>query len=148
MLKEELAYLAGLIDGEGCFDVKHMRVLNKKKQKLYNSLVPRLRISMTCLKTLQYVNTIFPANLINKTVKNTPNRKPQYEWCLEGEKLLTVLLLLKPYLVTKQEEAEVLLLFPLHPPCGRNGLPSHIVDKRIEIKNQLQKYKSKGRRKK
>lgn len=83
-----VAYLAGLIDGEGCLKI------NK------NGLL-RLNIGMTDSKTIEWIKENFGGS-INK--QKTPKGKPFYVWTMnQGASLVYLMLLVIPFLVTKKD---------------------------------------------
>lgn len=88
VMSNKLAYLAGLIDGEGYLKVeKHGTI--------------RLIIGMTDEKTIQWIYDNFGGNV---TCQKTPAGKPFYVWRMnQGKSLFYLLLLTLPFLVNKKE---------------------------------------------
>jgi len=84
----KIAYLAGLIDGEGYLKIeKHGTI--------------RLNVGMTDEKTIDWIYNNFGGT---KTEQKTPKGKPFYVWRMnQGKDLFYLLLLLIPFLVTKKE---------------------------------------------
>jgi len=84
----KIAYLAGLVDGEGYLKVeKHGTI--------------RLVIGMSAPKAIYWVYNNFGGNV---TKQKRPNGKPFYVWRMnQGKSLLYLLLLLIPFLVTKKD---------------------------------------------
>lgn len=66
MTESEVAWLAGLLEGEGCFG------LTSNKHGL------RITVGMTDLDTIEKIQRIAGGNIIG--TKNLPNRKPLYTW--------------------------------------------------------------------
>lgn len=100
-IEEELdwAWAAGIIDGEGCISV------GKKTHKPGNtgySLL--LRCKMTHLPTIEKLRTIFKIGTIyHQTAK--PNWKEVHLLQVNGIFVSEICLRMKPYLITKQEQA-------------------------------------------
>lgn len=84
----KVAYLAGLVDGEG-----HLKV--------EKSGTIRLTIGMSHHGTIQWIYDNFGGNM---TEQKTSKGKPFYVWRMnQGKDLFYLLLLLIPFLVTKKE---------------------------------------------
>jgi len=108
--REGIAWLAGIVDGEGS--------INIKKAVLHNPQ-PRVVIRMTHHETIETAHTILKYNNVGSRIsKSHPpshintGRQPQY--VLESTGYLRVrayLELILPYLVTKKENAYTLLAY-------------------------------------
>lgn len=108
----QIAWLAGLIDGEGCV---HLALHHGKV-----GITARVEIRMTCQETINRA-----AEIIAALVREPPNRSHQYykresdwgtrvQWSLYVTKKSTVQCLLEsllPYLITKRLEAGVVLIY-------------------------------------
>jgi hypothetical protein len=107
-MEEELknAYFAGLIDGEGnVASYPH-------KRKLTNKIVviprPVVKVNMTCHKTISSLAEHFGGYVV---VKKVPiKNKPQWEWGVTFNKAIEVLRKIRPYLITKADVADSILL--------------------------------------
>ena len=88
LFSNKLAYLAGLIDGEGCL-------------KIENHGTIRLIIGMTDRKAIYWIYQTFGGNIgIDKTKKG----KNFYVWRMnQGKDLFYLLLLVMPFLITKKQ---------------------------------------------
>ena len=104
--KEELIYLAGFFDGEGCI------CLSKRsypKSKGYT-----FRVICTCVnanpKPIFRLQQLFGGS---KVSKRWPNKGTMfaYYWQIEAHKAFLFLKTLLPYLIVKKEEAELAILF-------------------------------------
>lgn len=80
---EQAAWLAGLLDGEGCFDLTH------------NS--PRLRVKMS-----DHDVVLRAADLMDARVHEEPPRQPHHKPCMvaqvHGDKAVSVMRAILPYL--------------------------------------------------
>lgn len=84
----KIAYLAGLIDGEGYLKVEKWGTI-------------RLTIGMTDEKTICWIQENFGGNVKEQ---KTPKGKPFYVWRMnQGKDLFYLLLLVIPFLITKKE---------------------------------------------
>ncbi len=84
----KLAYLAGLIDGEGYLKVEKWGTI-------------RLIIGMTHKETIEWIYNNFGGNI---TKQKTKKGLPFYVWRMnQGKDLFYLLLLVIPFLVTKKE---------------------------------------------
>ena len=84
--KEELAYLAGLIDGEGSVSLTRSNG-GSKHQYTYRSA--RIAIRMTHKETVEWVHVLFGGNKYYESQEKTPNRKPTHLWICNGRNLET-----------------------------------------------------------
>jgi hypothetical protein len=98
----QIGYLAGLIDGEGWLGIEERG----------NSYGLRITVCMTSNKTIQYLQSLLSGHVYIKKEGYRYNQKPQYVWEIWSvEDVGSLLLLIKDYLVTKSQNAEVLLEF-------------------------------------
>ena len=100
MTETEKAYIAGLLDGEGCISIKRSRRTN------YNLYVEIYNTNKDVMLWLQerYIGSI------NSKRKNV-NHKVCYTWCVACSKAESFLELIIPYLIIKQEQAVIALEF-------------------------------------
>jgi hypothetical protein len=96
---EELAYIAGLFDGEGCISMMGPHLI--------------IIISNTFKESLEFVDRVFgilgggicemhPSKKV-KLVHS--NYKRRYDWRIRGKNAARILELLLPYLIIKKEQA-------------------------------------------
>lgn len=105
MLETEAAWLAGIIDGEGCISLF-------RRSTYY---VPAVKISNTNEKLINKCKQILDDADIQYCVRYSDrgerkNAKPAWELTLESRpRVIAVLNLVLPYLVAKTEQAELVL---------------------------------------
>lgn len=141
----ELAWTAGILDGEGCISAYTRKSSNGKSgQKLHQFVVTvtntDFRIPMKLLK-------LFGGQL-NET--HGARLKPQWNealrWCVYQRQAAAVLEAVMPYLVSKREQAEVALEFiaTMTPQGGSRyrGLDPAIVERREEMTERLRVLKN------
>lgn len=104
MQKEKLAYFAGLMDGEGCFNINF-----NKRRETYQA-----RLTMTNTNTLLvgWCENEFGGKVYLRK-KYNPKHKEKWEWMCWGNKdtLTRILKDILPYLVGKKEQCKTLIEF-------------------------------------
>jgi hypothetical protein len=92
----DLAYIAGYIDGDGCFYIEKIFVENRFKYRCF------MAITSTEIENLQYIQRIIGGTVTSKySIKK--GHKPLHRLVIKG-KNLELLKLIQPYLVEKIEE--------------------------------------------
>ena len=104
----ECAYLAGLVDGEGC--INFYRTKSKSCSKGY-TFVARLAISNSDVETLIELRERLGMGNVIKKPKQLGNRKDGYNLCLHARAVRQLLPLILPYLRIKKKQAEIVLGF-------------------------------------
>lgn len=107
MRKTDLAYVAGIVDGEGYIGI------SADHRNRYNSNRPcwRLRVSVTNTNEwlMQYLKFSFGGSISIKGGKG--NKKPCYDWVLNRGHAAEFLKLILPYLRLKRPQAELAIKF-------------------------------------
>lgn len=96
----DLNWLAGLVDGEGCFRVDNS---------------PTVSIDTTCRTVIEETNRIIPGNCKALKRKTTVGR-PVFRWRIHGNKAIEAAVTLAPFLKDKKEQAILLASFCNYPP--------------------------------
>ena len=94
-----IAYVAGFIDGEGCVSIG----VAKKRY-----VCPNIQVSNTNLTVLKLFKEQFGGSIQNRLDKRK-NRRPSWTWWIAANKALKVLEEVKPFLIIKKPQAEILL---------------------------------------
>ena len=102
--KTQLAYLAGIIDGEGTFYIGTS--LTKNFFVKYNC---RVYVVNTDEKLIDWLIENFGG--LKYTRKSTKKWKTRFEWILDKQKIPPIINSLLPYLIIKKKHAEVMLKF-------------------------------------
>jgi hypothetical protein len=92
------AYLAGLIDGEGC--------ITAFKNKGRRNINPALRIQMTQRAPIDLFSEYFGGN-VNTHIPKNPNYKISYSYWATGKKSNEILKSISPYMKVKKSQAEM-----------------------------------------
>ncbi len=108
----EVAYLAGLFDGEGYISVS----TKTHRPAMSKGLI--VGVQMTTPEPLHLCSRIFGGKVRSRW--HRPNEKLLYGWTLQGKRCETFLRFLFSYLLVKKEKANLALSFLA---CGR-GLSS------------------------
>lgn len=99
----EIAYFAGLFDGEGCIGAG-------KNQ--WENIHIRLAVKMTDESVIRLLHEKFGGHFYSIPEDRLTNRKARYVWCLYAcDCVLGVLDLMLPYLRVKREQAELAVSF-------------------------------------
>jgi hypothetical protein len=119
----DLAYLAGLTDGEGCFTISRAKPRVKQRSTNYRLY---FKITMGHEPTIRRLREIIGCGSVTKQ----KSRKWNDAWTiwLANRQAVGLIALLRPYLFTKAIEADIALewgLLPLAPRGGRGG--GHVV---------------------
>ncbi len=102
-----IAYLAGIIDGEGTIRITEGKVKGKNWKNIYNCSI---RVGMTEPEPLLLLYEVFGGAL--NIEKRTGNSRDIYRWAATGNKIAPpIIKRLLPYLIVKKEQAETVLEF-------------------------------------
>lgn len=136
----ELAYIAGLIDGEGSIDIH----FNKPSKSSPNGqYFVRVTIHITNLPVLEWLRTQFGGSIYKRKESKT-NWKQGYDWKLVAGNAIQLLRKIEPYMKIKKAEALVAIDFSINKPGQKLTINQWETrkDKRLE----LQRIKNWGRR--
>ena len=97
----DLAYFAGLLDGEGSFCLKNNGSHRFSCQ---------IQIGSTDIRVLTWVRDRFSGS-VNLERRNNPRHKPMWRWCSSASTIDAILAGVLPYLITKREQAEVMIAY-------------------------------------
>ena len=102
----KLAYLAGLIDGEGCIGIAATFDKRSSRSRAYFG---RLYVSNTDIRLMAWLQEHCGGRVNAMPRKSQPTWKTGYKWELQGANAELVLRATLPYLVLKRRQAETLL---------------------------------------
>ena len=111
MDERDTAYIAGFVDGEGCFSIdKSVRKDRKYKTAIYGFSI---RISQTQLEVLEWIQTHIGGNIYERKSRDRQYPKCKTSWHLQlyGKTAERAVPLLAPYLRVKQPHVKVALEF-------------------------------------
>src|SRR5206468_3833176 len=98
MKPTERAYLAGILDGEGCLGVG----------KRLKYITPTVQISNTGMALLSWVQMHFGGSIYAYKPRGD-NRRQCYLYSCAGQKALKIIKAARPYLILKSGQADLLL---------------------------------------
>jgi hypothetical protein len=110
----ELAWLAGIIDGEGYVGLKNRKIGTKngygenglqKYVKYEQRAYPSIVVGMSCITTIQRLRHItgLGSLKVKKKYEHQTNKKTIWFWSIYGEKARLLAMLILPYAVTKRD---------------------------------------------
>lgn len=108
----DLAYMSGIIDGEGCF---YIGKIPKKSGDGYISEHYRglLKIDNTDYRLIEWINNKF-SGTNSATTRTTSTRRFEREvfsWVATGDRLLDLCEQVRPYLIIKPEQCGIMIKF-------------------------------------
>jgi hypothetical protein len=130
------AWLAGVIDGEGCIVINRQRA-NSRKDLKTDSFRLYVQITMGCRKSLEKCQSITGFGSIHNHTPTKKNSNPAFCWMSNGREAASILKQIVKYAVTKRSEIDEALLFASIGPWltgGSNGnsqKPASVVDRMI-----------------
>lgn len=137
---EQIAYLAGIIDGEGCF------YIGRVKQGKYGcgyQFHTCIKIDNTCRDLIEYLNNIFGGRREYAWHKKAPNHNAVYVWTAQGPILDYLCPLVLPYLVVKRQQCELMMqIRKTYKNIGSKRLPDDVVAIRTDIMIKLRQLNS------
>lgn len=104
----QLAYLAGIIDGEGCIYIGNFSSNKKTGTKNYQTM---MEVTNTEKGLIDWLFNNFGGRVSMYTAKQTPanSRKPVYRWIVSGELLTHLCPRILPYLTIKIRQCEIMI---------------------------------------
>ena len=107
--KDDLAYVAGYLDGEGCFTVRNERQAMVVCENTHRP-------------TIEWLHQMFGGSMSANVRKKKPTWRPTYRWSVVSRQAAEVCRLVAPYLREKMEQA--LLLIAIQQLSGNQGARS------------------------
>lgn len=101
------AYIAGIIDGEGCISITRMKT----------GLTIHVGVTMTNPSAIVLMKSIYGGPSVYIT-KRAPNHKPVHMWRVQARKAERLLRDIRPYLLVKAEQCDLALSFRDHMRTG------------------------------
>ena len=107
----EVAYIAGLFDGEGCVTCKQKPTKRKdRNNKIYNQWYIRCEISMTDQAVITWLHEALGFGWSReKKYNNKPKYKKQWRWCCGYRDALVFAKLMWPHAQVKLHQLEQII---------------------------------------
>lgn len=141
----ETAWLAGLIDGEGCITVNKQRPGSGGRVNVSYRLY--LKITMCHEVTIRRILEITGVGAITTNIPKNPKRRQSWTWWASNRQAAMIIQEVRPFLVTKAHEADIALEWadaPLAPrggPGGGKPVPPVLLAAREDIYQRLRAAK-------
>lgn len=143
---EQWAYLAGIIDGEGCICIHGQKCWNRKRTKRYTYYTLFLTVGNTSYRLLKWLHDNFGGSLA--PAKKKENRRQVWHWNTASKHAEDILTRVLPYLVIKKDQAELALEFRMsyagQKPCLYRPLTEDIIQLRERLTAELSGLKKVG----
>ncbi len=110
------AYIAGLIDGEGCITITRRKIKRLKTDYWYYE--PQVVVANTDKRMTDFLVDLCGGWVVVVTKTQKECHKPSYHWKMTGDNLRQLLRDVSPYLIVKKKQASLILSFPSY---KRNG---------------------------
>lgn len=120
MFETDLAYAAGIIDGEGCIHIRQA-VIRSTGVLRYGM---ECQVAMTDRRVVEWLHEYFSGSIHHHKF-GVPWRKDQWVWLVAARKAQSFLQQVLPYLKLKREQA-ILALELQNRICSRNGLVTRL----------------------
>lgn len=143
--KTDYAYVAGIIDGDGC-----IQIINDTSSK-WNSWTLRVDVGNNSTKIIDKLTGIFGGRACIHRRKSKiyegdfKRRHIYYNWTVQGSKAYETLKKIKPYLKEKKAQADVGIQFFIHQRQTtirrKWGLSDAVIKKRHRFKQRLKELK-------
>ena len=116
----ELAWMAGIFDGEGCISIGHVspNVRNDLKNPSYRLTV---KVTMGHEPTIRRVAEIVGVGTVHRHQARSIAANESWSWVAMARNAEMAIVLLRPWLLTKADEADVALEFMRLPDVKRGG---------------------------
>lgn len=106
MKKIDLAYIAGLFDGEGCISISKKREAGVSHSRVYHL---RVMVKMANPYLPHLLQFSFGGSCLK--AKPRPRRRESWDWSLSAQQASAFLQIILPYLKLKRDEAELAIKF-------------------------------------
>ena len=104
----ELAYFAGLFDGEGCVQIAHHKPQRGKRTEQHTLRCSVNMVNKDCVNSF----LVFRGSMCQKTRdKGNPKWQPQWTWSISSNQALVFLETLLPFIRLKREQFELAIEF-------------------------------------
>lgn len=141
--QEQLAYLAGIIDGEGCFYTGRIKQGRYGSGYQYHTVI---KIDNTSEELIEWLKATFGGGreYVWHKLKN-PNWKPIYVWYASGKMLEYICKSIYPYLIIKKKQCELMLQFRATVKNrGSKVVEPEVLELRQSIIDQMHALNSRG----
>ena len=128
----QIAYLAGIIDGEGSIYIGNFSCNPKTKVPYYQT---NIQVTNTDKPLIDWLSDTFGGLVSKRTAKQhaSNSRKTAYMWTVSGDRVTHLSQLILPYLIVKTRQCEIMIKMratftPNHCKKGQQGIQPHSVE--------------------
>ena len=147
----DLAYAAGIMDGEGTIGVTELspgyESGNRKRRRKSPSFRDYIAVVMSDPLVPMWLSSTF-GGAVYEYPPRKPNHKPTYHWRLSGQKAAEFCGLLLPYLRLKHEQAKLVIAFRgqlnAAPNPRAHGLSEESIEERREVVAKVHRLNQRG----
>lgn len=132
MIMLEIAYVAGIIDGEGCIGFSY-----KKNKTGHERLTLIIQVDMTCHEVPEALRTQFGGTIFLINSKDEKHKSHSC-WKIYQDEAGEFLKLILPYLIVKKRQAELALAYLKYKPTSTTP------DLLYWFKNTMHTYNKRG----
>lgn len=141
-IDKRTVWLAGYMDGDGFVGLHRYKIKNGFRYE------PTIGFTTTCLLTCEYLDELLKELQVGHYIKSrempNPNHKTQHNFQIRGHKRVKKFLeLCKDYMITKQEESELLLEYINIRESAGNKRAVQYNSRELEIFDRLREIKLK-----
>jgi hypothetical protein len=139
----QLAYTAGIIDGEGYF-VLVPRAMNHRKYGKYQRYNAVVGIKHTKRELLEWMKEKFGGNIYGVPCRSIAHA-PSWEWRVTHLAAAAFVQQIMPYLLLKKRNAELILeVQGTAKRWGKWGVPSEVLDRREAMYAEMKSLNKRG----
>ena len=145
LIDVESAYLAGLVDGEGCLNFYHM---TSRTCTLGYTFVARMTITNKDVETLMWIRQRLGMGRVRQKPidRKFPNRGPAYDLTFCAREVKFLLPHILPYMRIKRKQGELVLAYVQKQKLGgtKSGISQEDHQWRIETHAKLRELNRRG----
>lgn len=108
-MKLSHAWAAGLFDGEGCICIERLRPRRKSGERSVKFRL-RIRVNMTSLPAVRRLRSVMSSGWVNSHDRRDGGQR-MHTWACDGEKAISAINKMLPFLVVKKAEARLAIKF-------------------------------------
>lgn len=139
----EIAYLAGILDGEGCLTIELRKGTGKYEGRRYTR--PLVHVVNTDLGLLAWIQERFGGRINPQPVGKASERaKPCYRLTWHNATAVDLVRVVQPYLVIKGRQADALIRFSATGNWIGRTIPDEVYDERQALLDEVRDLNRKG----
>lgn len=138
----QIAYLAGLIDGEGCIYIGHTKQGKYGNGYQWHSM---LKITSCDEELIIWLENTFGGSKDSRYRWTSKKKftRPVYNWQASGPMLDYIMPLVKQYLIIKKKQCDVMIRYRLTSKnIGSKRLSTEIIEQRLKLLSELRNLNS------